>query len=99
MAFANVLAGLYNGVTTFDSSTLGLGGCPYAPNAAGNISTEDLVHSLHEMGIQTGVDLDKLMILVKEYSHFFNKSEGSFLLKAGQNKDLKLKPTGQNKLI
>ena len=59
-ALANVLVGLQAGVTTFDASVAGLGGCPYAPGAAGNLATEDLVYTLHGMGIETGIDLDKL---------------------------------------
>lgn len=60
-ALANVLAGLDSGVRTFDSSLGGLGGCPYAPGAAGNLATEDLVYMLHGMGIKTGIDLEKLV--------------------------------------
>jgi hydroxymethylglutaryl-CoA lyase len=56
-ALANVLAGLHMGVSTFDSSAGGLGGCPYAPGAAGNVATEDLVYMLNGMGIETGVSL------------------------------------------
>lgn len=59
-ALANVLAGLQLGITTFDASVAGLGGCPYAPGAAGNLATEDLVYTLHGMGIETGIDLEKL---------------------------------------
>ena len=59
-ALANVLAGLQMGITTFDASVAGLGGCPYAPGAAGNLATEDLVYTLHGMGIETGIDLEKL---------------------------------------
>jgi len=59
-ALANVLVGLGAGITTFDASVAGLGGCPYAPGAAGNLATEDLVYTLHGMGIETGIDLDKL---------------------------------------
>jgi isopropylmalate/homocitrate/citramalate synthase len=58
-ALANVLAGLQAGVTIFDGSVGGLGGCPYAKGATGNVATEDLVHMLHEMGIETGVDLPR----------------------------------------
>lgn len=58
---ANVLAGLYRGVRRFDASIGGLGGCPYAPGATGNVVTEDLVHMLDDMGIETGVDLDALI--------------------------------------
>ncbi len=59
-ALANVLAGLDAGVRTFDSTAGGLGGCPYAPGASGNLATEDLVYMLHGMGISTGIDLLKL---------------------------------------
>ncbi len=60
-ALANVLVGLSMGITTFDSSIGGLGGCPYAPGAAGNLSTEDLTYMLQGMGIDTGIDLKKLV--------------------------------------
>jgi hydroxymethylglutaryl-CoA lyase len=58
---ANVLAGLGRGVTRYDASIGGLGGCPYAPGASGNIVTEDLVHMLEDMGVATGVDLRALV--------------------------------------
>ncbi|ERN51297.1 hydroxymethylglutaryl-CoA lyase [Alkalihalophilus marmarensis] len=98
MAFANLLAGLSQGVTSIDSSTSGLGGCPYAPNAAGNIATEDVVHSLHEMNIRTDIDLDELMVVARDVASYFGRDGGSFLLKAGQNKDLHQKPKKQVKL-
>jgi hydroxymethylglutaryl-CoA lyase len=60
-ALANILAALIAGVHVFDSSVSGLGGCPYAPGAAGNVATEDLVYMLHGMGIETGIDLDRLI--------------------------------------
>lgn len=60
-ALANALIGLELGIETFDASVAGLGGCPYAPGAAGNLATEDLVYMLHGMGIDTGIDLDKLI--------------------------------------
>jgi hydroxymethylglutaryl-CoA lyase len=60
-ALANTLVGLSAGVTTFDASIGGLGGCPYAPGAAGNLATEDLVYMLHGMGVQTGISLEKLV--------------------------------------
>jgi hydroxymethylglutaryl-CoA lyase len=60
-ALANVLAGLDAGITIYDASIGGMGGCPYAPGAAGNLATEDLVYMLNEMGVKTGVDLDKLV--------------------------------------
>jgi hydroxymethylglutaryl-CoA lyase len=61
LGLANALAGLEEGITTLDSSLGGLGGCPFAPGASGNIVTEDLVFMLEAMGIATGVDLDKLL--------------------------------------
>ncbi len=61
MAVANVLASYELGVTTFDGSVAGLGGCPYAPGAAGNVATEELVWLFEGMGVETGVDLEKLV--------------------------------------
>ena len=60
-ALANVLAGLDMGIATFDASAGGLGGCPYAPGATGNLATEDLIYMLHGLGIATGIDLDALL--------------------------------------
>ena len=61
LGLANVMAGLAEGISTFDSSLGGLGGCPFAPGASGNIVTEDLVFMLEAMGIDTGIDLTKLL--------------------------------------
>ena len=60
-ALANIYAALIAGIHVFDASVSGLGGCPYAPGAAGNVATEDLLYMLNGMGIQTGVDLDRLI--------------------------------------
>jgi hydroxymethylglutaryl-CoA lyase len=60
-ALANVLAALELGVSIFDSSAGGLGGCPYAPGASGNLATEDLLYMLHGLGVETGVDLDAVV--------------------------------------
>jgi hydroxymethylglutaryl-CoA lyase len=60
-ALANVLVGLQAGLTTFDSAVGGLGGCPYAPGASGNLATEDLVYLLHGMGYETGIDWQRLV--------------------------------------
>ncbi|MED3561562.1 hydroxymethylglutaryl-CoA lyase [Bacillus xiapuensis] len=60
-AVANILAALDMGITTFDASTGGLGGCPYAPGASGNVATEDVIYMLNNMGIDTGVNLEKLL--------------------------------------
>ena len=61
MALANVLAALQAGIDRFDTSAGGLGGCPFAPGATGNVATEDVVYMLEEMGIQTGIDLSKIV--------------------------------------
>ncbi len=60
-ALANVLMALQMGITCVDSAAGGLGGCPYAPGASGNLATEDLLYMLHGMGIKTGVDLEKVV--------------------------------------
>ena len=62
LGMANVFAALEAGVRRFDASISGLGGCPFAPGATGNIATEDIVMMLHQMGFETGIDLDKLMV-------------------------------------
>lgn len=61
LGLANVVAGLEEGITTFDASLGGLGGCPFAPGASGNLVTEDLVLMLNSMGLETGIDLDALL--------------------------------------
>jgi hydroxymethylglutaryl-CoA lyase len=61
LGLANVLAGLEEGITTFDASLGGIGGCPFAPGASGNIVTEDLVFMLQAMGLDTGIDLERLL--------------------------------------
>lgn len=81
-ALANVLAGLEMGVTTFDASAGGLGGCPYAPGASGNLATDDLVYMLHEMGIETGIDLDKLVACSAMMQQILGKELPSRYLKS-----------------
>ncbi|WP_210365646.1 hydroxymethylglutaryl-CoA lyase [Bacillus sp. REN3] len=61
LALANILAALQAGISRFDTSAGGLGGCPFAPGASGNAATEEVVYMLHRMGIETGIDLDKLV--------------------------------------
>ena len=98
MALANVVAALQQGVTLFDSSITGLGGCPYAPGATGNVATEDLVHMLEEMGIDTGIDLGSLINAAKETKRIIGHDGGSFILQAGPNSSLHEKPKHQVKL-
>jgi hydroxymethylglutaryl-CoA lyase len=82
-ALANALTALERGVTRFDASIGGLGGCPYAPGASGNAVTEDLVHMLHDMGIDTGIDLDALLRCARLAQEIVGRELPSALLKAG----------------
>lgn len=72
-AMANVIAGLQAGVTTFDASLGGLGGCPYAPGASGNLATDDLVYMLQEMGYDTGLDSKAVDDVASWFEHVMNK--------------------------
>lgn len=83
MGLANAVAGLQAGITQFDSSLGGIGGCPFAPGATGNVSTEDLVHMFHEMGIATGIDLDALLVEGKKLSAIVGHELASQVTRAG----------------
>lgn len=76
-ALANVLLALQMGITTIDSSAGGLGGCPYAPGAAGNLATEDLLYMLHGLGISTGVDLEKVVAATRFIAPWLNHAPTS----------------------
>ncbi|MCL1143949.1 hydroxymethylglutaryl-CoA lyase [Shewanella gaetbuli] len=76
-ALANIQACLALGVNTFDSSVAGLGGCPYAKGASGNLATEDLVYMLHGMGIDTGIDLTKLIAAGNQISQIIGRQNNS----------------------
>lgn len=80
---ANLVAGLRMGVENFDASVGGLGGCPYAPGASGNIATEEAVYLLQELGIETGVDLDALLAVAEIAQRIVGRELPSRLLKAG----------------
>lgn len=82
-ALANILQSYQLGITTFDSSLGGLGGCPYAPGAQGNVSTEDVVYMFEGMGLKTGVDLKKLLEVNKWMSEQMEKALPSKVGKAG----------------
>lgn len=88
MALANCIAGMQAGVTTFDSSVGGLGGCPYAPGATGNVATEDLVHMLDEMGIETGVDVDRVLEIARTLPEIVGHPIESRIVRAGKATDL-----------
>src|SRR5262249_39789597 len=81
-ALANCLVGLALGITTIDAATGGLGGCPYAPGASGNLATEDIVAALHAMGIDTGIDLEKLVAASQRVAAFIGHELPSKYLKA-----------------
>lgn len=87
-ALANCLVGLDLGVRTFDSSIGGLGGCPYAPGASGNLATEDLVAMLHEMGYETGVSWDKLVAAGRQAQKLIGRPLPSRALQAALASDL-----------
>ena len=77
MALANTLASLELGIWNFDTSVAGLGGCPYAKGATGNVASEDVVYMLHGMGIETGIDLDQLIDAGKFISDFLGRKPHS----------------------
>jgi len=81
-ALANILAALEMGVSTLDTSIAGLGGCPYAKGASGNVATEDVVYMLDGMNITTGIDLEKLLLATKMISLFFNRKPNSKVAQA-----------------
>ncbi len=87
-AIANILAAMQAGMTRFDASFGGLGGCPFVPGAAGNVSTEDVINMLDEMGIYTGVDVLKVMALSRKVSELLGHGLDSYVLRAGRSKDL-----------
>jgi hydroxymethylglutaryl-CoA lyase len=80
---ANVLAALQLGVSDFDASVGGLGGCPYAPGATGNIATEELVHMVEDMGVATGVNLDAMIRAAAEAERIVGRTLPSQVLRAG----------------
>jgi hydroxymethylglutaryl-CoA lyase len=84
MGLANVVAGLAAGISHYDASLGGLGGCPYAPGATGNICTEDLIHMLQEMGMDTGVDLGRLVACAREMPQMVGHEVPGAVLRAGK---------------
>ncbi len=80
---ANLLTAIELGVTEFDASVGGLGGCPYAPGASGNVATEEVVHMLHDMGVDTGIDLDRLIAAAELAERVVGRRLPSGVLRAG----------------
>ncbi len=81
MALANIYAAMTAGVSHFDASFAGLGGCPFAPGASGNVATEDVVNMLETMGISTGFDLDKVLAVARKVEAFVGHPGDSFMLR------------------
>jgi hydroxymethylglutaryl-CoA lyase len=84
MAIPNILAAMECGVTHLDGSIGGLGGCPFAPGASGNVCSEDLVHCLHAMGIETGIDLDRLIAVSRRVQEIVGRPLPGQIVKAGK---------------
>lgn len=98
LGIANVLAGMQAGFTNFDASFAGVGGCPFVPGAAGNVTTEDVIHMCDEMGVETGIDLDQTLAIGRKVVEILGHGTDSFLLRAGKSKDLiRELPKGQIK--
>ena len=94
MGLANILAAVQSGITRFDGSLGGLGGCPYAPGASGNISSEDAIHMLDAMGYETGIDLDALLTIAKQLPQIVGHGVPGQVVKAGRIHDLHPVPPG-----
>lgn len=98
MALANIVAAMQAGMSKFDGAVGGLGGCPYAPGATGNVATEDVVYMLSEMGIETGIDLDALIEVARMVQSAVGHKLDSAIVKAGKRTDLKPAPAAQEKI-
>jgi len=83
IGLANILTAIDLGVTEFDASVGGLGGCPYAPGATGNVATEEVVHMLHDMGHETGIDLDEMVRVAELAQRIVGRELPSGVLRAG----------------
>ncbi len=83
-ALVNIYASLQEGIAVFDSSIAGLGGCPYAKGASGNVATEDVLYMLNGMGIETGIDMDKLLLAGEHISRVVGRVTGSRVARARQ---------------
>ncbi len=88
LGLVGVLVALQEGISRFEGSVGGLGGCPFAPNAAGNVCTEDMVHMLHQMGIETGLNLPRLLEAARLAEKLVGHTLDGLVLKAGPRLDL-----------
>lgn len=95
MGLANLLAAVQSGITRFDGSMGGLGGCPYAPGASGNVCSEDAIHMLDAMGYETGMDLDKLLAVARQMPIIVGHTVPGQVAKAGRISQLHPAPVAQ----
>jgi hydroxymethylglutaryl-CoA lyase len=93
LGLANVVAALQLGITRFDACTAGIGGCPHAPGASGNVATEDLAYLLASMGVATGLDFDRLLALRAKVAKWLEgeQTHGT-IWKAGLPKTMRKEP-------
>jgi hydroxymethylglutaryl-CoA lyase len=99
MGLANILAAVQSGIVRFDGSLGGLGGCPYAPGASGNISSEDVIHMLDVMGYDTGMNIPKLLNLARELPLIVGHDVPGHVAKAGSTFNLHQKPANVDELL
>jgi hydroxymethylglutaryl-CoA lyase len=97
LGLANCYAALKSGVTWFESAFGGLGGCPFTKLPAGNVSTEDLVHSLQRMGLRKDIRLDVLLEVAHQVGTYFNRELPGFILKSGSIVDFQGQPASGGK--
>ena len=76
------------GIATFDASAGGLGGCPYAPGASGNLATEDLVHFLNTMGVETGVSTESVLAAARDIARMLDIQSNAFVISSGTRKSV-----------
>ena len=88
LGIANILAAMEAGMTQFDSSFGGLGGCPFVPGAAGNVCTEDVLHMCEESDIETGIDIVKVIALTRKLRDMLGHGMEGYILRAGRSRDL-----------
>jgi hydroxymethylglutaryl-CoA lyase len=95
MGLANILASVQSGITRFDGSLGGLGGCPYAPGASGNVCSEDAIHMVDAMGYDTGINIDALLVIAKGLPQIVGHDVPGQVAKAGRIYDLHPEPPCQ----
>ncbi len=86
LALANILAAMQAGIVSFSSCFAGIGGCPFAPGASGNVATEDVLFMLHSMGIETGYDLDKVIAVALQAQEWLGHDTDSFMARLHRNR-------------